>query len=125
MRKLLLGLAPAVLLASAAAPALAETDVEDARCVLVMNLVAQSPEQAPQARMAGFYFLGRVDGRSGDPKKLEAIMVEARKGMTSEESIQAELKRCGTIMAARTTSLNEMYNRLQAAEEAAAKAKPE
>lgn len=126
MRLTAFGLAAATLIA-AAQPALAQpavdADRQDARCVLIMNLVAQSPEQQAQASTALFYFLGHMDGRgSGD--KLESLLLAERKALEDEAVFKAEFTRCGGVMAKRSQTLGAMYERLDKAEKAAKGATP-
>jgi hypothetical protein len=121
MRLTALGLAAATLIA-AAQPALAQpaanADREDARCVLIMNLLAQSPEQKAPASTALFYFLGHMDGRgSGD--KLEALLLAERKALEDETLFKAEFTRCGAVMGKRSQALGAMYERLDKSDKAA------
>jgi hypothetical protein len=129
MRLAFLGLTAAALVAAAqpalAQPAASQADREDARCVLVMNLLAQDQQQQGPASMGLFYFLGRIDAR-GSTEKLEGMLKTEQKGLETEATFKTEFARCGDVMTKRSAALNTMYGRLDAAEKAAnpAAAKP-
>jgi hypothetical protein len=118
MRLTVLGLTAAALVA-ASQPAFAQVqaDRDDARCVLVMNLLAQDQQQQGPASMGLFYFLGRIDAR-GATDKLEGLLKTEQKGLESEATFKAEFARCGDVMTKRSAALNTMYGRLDAAEKA-------
>jgi hypothetical protein len=123
MRAILSGLIAAATLATAAAPAAAQTaaDKGDARCILVLALASREPKNATAAGQGTFFFLGRMAAR-GTSARMGPIMIAESKTITTPAQVQAELTRCSAELNARNTELRGAMGQLQAAGKAAAAA---
>lgn len=116
MRHAVLALTAAALLSGAAAPALAQAppaDVNDTRCLMVLQVIGRDPNQRDQAARGVFFYVGRLGAR-GPLSRIEPIMVAESKKMGTPQLLQAELTRC-------SAELNQRGGELQAINQKLAK----
>jgi hypothetical protein len=115
----------AAAIALTGAPALAQpatADQADARCLMVLQFIAQDPKQQDQAAKGMLYYLGRLSSR-GPVARVEAIMKAEAPKMAAQQA-QAELARCSGELNTRTKEYQAVAQRLAAAARAAAPATP-
>jgi hypothetical protein len=119
MRTLLIAIA---LFAGTASPALAQRapDRADARCILVLTLVARDPAQKEAAGRGQFYYYGRVASR-GTATKLGLILVAEAKVVTTTQKFQAELARCSAELISANAGLRDSLKAVQDAAQQAVK----
>lgn len=112
----------ALALASVATqPASAQSaaDKSDARCILVLQLVARDAKNKEPAVQGTFFYLGRLTGR-GLSGKLEPLLLAEGKAIKTGAEVQTELTRCGAELTARSAELRTVFVNLQQAATAAA-----
>jgi hypothetical protein len=123
MRSAATALIGALALAAAAQPAASQTaaDKADARCILVLQLAARGDAKNKEPAVQGtFYYLGRLmaHGLSG---KLEPLLLNEGKAITTGAAVQGELTRCGAELTAKSAELRTVFVNLQQAAAAAPK----
>jgi hypothetical protein len=113
MRNAVLTLA-ALLAAASAQPAMAQAavDQQDARCLMVLQVISRDPKQAEQAAKGVYFYLGRISAR-GSIARLENIMFAEAAKMNPQEA-QADLQRCSQELNARTQEYQGVNQRIAA-----------
>lgn len=111
----------ALALAAIAPAASAQTaaDKADARCILVLQLAARDAKNKDPAIQGTFYYLGRLTAH-GLTGKLEPLLLNEGKTITTAAAAQGELTRCGAELTARGAELRAVFVNLQQAANAAA-----
>ncbi|MDZ4373930.1 MAG: hypothetical protein U1C74_21250 [Phenylobacterium sp.] len=107
-------LAALAVLSAPAGPALAQSagDTADVRCLMVLQVVGNDPKQAEQAARGVYFYLGRLTAR-GPATRIEGL-VRAEAARLPAQQAQAELKRCGAELNARTQEYQAVNKRLAA-----------
>lgn len=110
----------------AAAPAGATSPVTaDVRCLMTMIAFGQDKSRAQAGQVGAYFFSGRISARA--PGFDLASAMKAQAPTLGPTQLQAELKRCGPLVAASSQSLQAAINSLRppgAPPPAAAPAKP-
>lgn len=114
MKKHRLALWPAAAaLMLAASPAAAQNINQDVRCLMVSNLfsvAAKDPKARQLAAIAGFFYLGRLDGRLTDAQ-LEARIKSEQASLTNANA-GSTMQRCGEYMQQRGKALQTIGRKL-------------
>lgn len=112
MKKMILGVAFAAM-AMGAAPAHADANSEDVRCLVIFMQMSNASAQAAQTGglIGAFYYMGKLDGRS-QGMDLEKMILDEVAHM-SEASFQADAKRCGDDMTKRGQAAADLGKALQ------------
>jgi hypothetical protein len=96
----------------AAAPAAAVTGPRtDLRCLMTMIALGQDKARAQAGQSGAYFFLGRLNARAPGFDLPAAMKAEAP--MLGQAELQAELKRCGPMVAASSQSLQAAINGLR------------
>jgi hypothetical protein len=93
--------------AGAAAPGV----LGDVQCLMSMIAIGQDKTRAEAGRMGAYFFLGRINARAPGFDLAGAMKAEAPK--MDGPAIQANLKRCGPMIAAGSQSLQAAVNGLR------------
>lgn len=112
MKKMILGMAFAAM-AMATAPAHADANSEDVRCLIIFMQMSNASAQAAQTGglIGSFYYMGKLDGRSQGMDLEKLILTEV--SQMSEVSFQADAKRCGDDMTKRGQAAADLGKALQ------------
>lgn len=116
MRRTVLTVAAMAALCAPAAPAAAQAltaDQSDARCLMVLQVIARDPKQTAQASKGIYYYLGRVAAR-GPVGRLEAVL-KAEVTKMNQAQAKTEVARCGAELNSRSQEFQGVNNRLAAA----------
>lgn len=112
MKKMILGAAFAAM-AMGTAPAHADANSEDVRCLIIFMQMSNASAQAAQTGglIGSFYYMGKLDGRSQGMDLEKMILTEV--SQMSEVSFQADAKRCGDDMTKRSQAAADLGKALQ------------
>jgi hypothetical protein len=112
MKKTILGVAFAAM-AMGTAPAHADANSEDVRCLIIFMQMSNASAQAAQTGglIGSFYYMGKLDGRSLGMDLEKLILTEV--SQMSEVSFQADAKRCGDDMTKRGQAAADLGKALQ------------
>jgi hypothetical protein len=98
--------------AGVAAPKAAATGITaDVQCLMSMIAIGQDKTRAEAGRMGAYFFLGRINARAPGFDLPAAMKAEAPK--MDGPAIQANLKRCGPMIASGSKSLQAAVNGLR------------
>ena len=95
--------------AAVVAPTAASAADADARCVVLMNALAQNkakPDQAAFANLAMIYYVGRMDGR-GQSGQLKTL-IETESKLITAATANADANRCAQQFQARGAQIRAM-----------------
>ncbi|MES2253744.1 MAG: hypothetical protein V4559_01740 [Pseudomonadota bacterium] len=112
MKKMILGAAFAAM-AMGTAPAHADANSEDVRCLIIFMQMSNASAQAAQTGglIGSFYYMGKLDGRLQGMDLEKLILTEV--SQMSEVSFKADAKRCGDDMTKRGQAAADLGKALQ------------
>ena len=96
-----------------ATPASAQSTASDAKCLIVSNVFAKAatdPKAREAAKLASFFYLGRLDGRV-PVSQLEAALIAQQKGLTAANAGPV-MNECNQFIARRSAALQALGQRL-------------
>ena len=103
--------APAAHPAAGGAPKGSTGVISDVQCLMTMIALGQDKTRAQAGQMGAYFFLGRINARSPGYDLAAAMKAEAPK--MGGPQLQANLKRCGPMVAGGSRSLQGAVNGLR------------
>ncbi len=84
---------------------------DDLRCLAVLAVLAQSPEQTLPGMLGGAYYLGRLESRMTEEELAKRVVAEART-MTQADA-QTTMNRCAADLQASGQRLQDLGDKVQ------------